>query len=36
VYMDLETNIGIAIKSRRSEIVLASKSYSRTRDEGAG
>ena len=33
VYMDSETNIGQAIKSRRSEVVIASKSYSRTRDE---
>ena len=33
VYMDSETNLGQAIQSWRRDIVLASKSYSRTRDE---
>jgi predicted aldo/keto reductase-like oxidoreductase len=33
VYMDSETNLGQAIQSRRNEVIIASKSYSRTRDE---
>jgi len=33
VYMDSETNIGSILKGRRSDVILASKSYSRTRDE---
>lgn len=32
VYMDSETNIGSVMKHRRRECILASKSYSRTRD----
>jgi len=33
VYMDSETNIGAALKGRRHECVIASKSYSRAYDE---
>ncbi|MEI6126565.1 MAG: aldo/keto reductase [Pseudomonadota bacterium] len=35
VYMDSESNIGRVMKARRKECILASKSYSRTRDEVA-
>ncbi len=33
VYMDSETNIGQALKGRRHECIIASKSYKRTRDD---
>ncbi len=33
MYMDSETNIGEVLKTRRDECILASKSFSRTRDE---
>jgi hypothetical protein len=33
VYMDSETNLGKALRGRRDEVIIASKSYSRTRDE---
>jgi len=33
LYMDSETNIGKVMKDRRDECILASKSYSRERDE---
>jgi len=33
VYMDSETNIGKVIGNRRKDVIIASKSYSRSRDE---
>ena len=33
VYMDSETNLGLVLKDRRKDCIIASKSYSRTYDE---